>query len=160
MCAMASHTFSYRLPLLAALLGFTFIGAVELASARSLESQEDLLRGALESFTATLRTESEKLAGRAAETAQGAETTFGNAAERVAEEVARALSEQKDTLGTIGRDLSAQLKAWKDAELDAWRDAMGESWFKMHHAMIEMLGQLNEWLRMPSEPDANQEIPV
>jgi hypothetical protein len=76
------------------------------------------------------------------------------------ETFARALSEQKGTLGTLGRELSAQLEAWKDEELDAWRDAMGESWFKMHHAMIELLGRLNDWLRVQSEPEANPETPA
>ena len=37
---------------------------------------------------------------------------------------------------------------------------MGESWFKMHDAMIELLAHLNDWLRTPSEPEADPEIPV
>jgi hypothetical protein len=160
---MASQSFPYRLRFLAAMLGFALLGAAEPASARPLERHEDQLRAALESFTATLKTETEKLAGRAAEAAEEAEQTFGKAAGRMATEIetfARALSEQKGTLGTLGRELSAQLEAWKDEELDAWRDAMGESWFKMHHAMIDLLGRLNDWLRVQSEPEANPEIPV
>ena len=160
---MASQSFSYRLRLLAAALGLALLAAAEPASARALEQQEDQLRAALEDFTAKLKTETEKLAGRAAEVAQEAEQTFGKAAGRMAQEAetfARSLSERKDTLGTLGRELSAQLEAWKNEELEAWREAMGESWFKMHHAMFEMLGRLNDWLRMQSEPEANPEIPV
>jgi uncharacterized protein YukE len=160
---MASQSFPYRLRLLAAALGLALLAAAEPASARPLERQEDQLRSALEDLTATLKTETEKLAGRAAEAAKGAEQTFGKAAGRMAEELetfARALSERKDTLGTLGRELSGQLEAWKNEELEAWREAMGESWFKMHHAMFEMLGRLNDWLRMQSEPEANPEIPV
>jgi hypothetical protein len=160
---MASQSFPYRLRFVAAMLGFALLGAAEPASARPLERHEDQLRAALESFTATLKTETEKLAGRAAEAAEEAEQTFGKAAGRIATEIetfARALSEQKGTLGTLGRELSTQLEAWKDDELDAWRDAMGESWFKMHHAMIELLGRLNDWLRVQSEPEANPETPV
>lgn len=161
---MASQSFPYRLRFLAAMLGFALLGALDPASARPLERHEDSLRAVLESFTATLKAETEKLAGRAADdAAQEAEQTFGKAAERMAAEVetfARALSERKDTLGTLGRELSAQLEAWKDAELDAWREAAGQSWFKMHHAMIELFGRLNDWLRTQSEPEANPEIPV
>ena len=160
---MASQSFPYRMRFLAAMLGFALLGAAESASARPLERQEDQLRAALESFTTTLKTETERLAGRAAEAAQEAEQTFGKAAGRMAAEVetfVRALSERKDTLGTLGREWSAQLEAWKDKELDAWRDTMGESWFKMHHSMIELLGRLNDWLRVQSEPETNSEIPV
>ena len=160
---MASHSFPYRLRFLAAMLGFALLVAAEPVSARPLEQNEDQLRSALESFTATLKTETEKLAGRAAEAAEEAEQTFGNATGRMAAEVetfARALSERKDTLGTLSRELSAQLEIWKDEELESWREAMGESWFKMHHAMIELLGRLNDWLRVQSEPEANSEIPV
>ena len=157
---MASQSFPYRLSFLAAMLGLALLGAAEPASARPLERHEDSVRAALESFTATLKTESEKLAGRAAEAAQEAEQTFGKAAELMADTFARALSEQKDTLGTLGSELSVRLEAWKDREVEAWRGAMGESWFKMHHAMIELLAQLNDWLRTPSEPEADPEIPV
>jgi hypothetical protein len=160
---MAANSFPYRVRLLAAVLGFALLGAVEPLSAKPLERHEEQLRAALQDFAATLKSETDKLAGRAAEAAQDAEQTFGKAAERMAREVedlAGALSERKDTLGTLGRELSAQLEAWKDTELDRWREAAGESWFKMHHAMIELMGRLNDWLRMQSEPEANPEIPV
>ncbi len=153
----------YRLRVLAAVLGFALIGAVEPTSARPLERHEEQLRSALQDFAATLKTETERLAGQAAEAAQDAEQTFGKAAERMAkeaEDLARALSERKDTLGTLGRELSAQLEAWKDAELDRWRDTADESWFRMHHAMTELLGRLNDWLRTQPETEANPEIPV
>lgn len=160
---MAANTLPYRLRVLAAVVGFALIGAAEPLSARPLDRHEEQLRSALQDFATTLKSETERLAGQAAQAAQEAEQTFGKAAERMAEEAeafARALSERKDTLGTLGRELSAQLEAWRDTELDRLREAAGESWFKMHHAMIELLGRLNDWLRTQSEPEANPEIPV
>lgn len=160
---MAANDFPYRLRVLAAVLGFALLGAVEPVSARPLERHEEQLRAALDNFAATLKSESEKLAGRAAQAAEDAERRFGKTAERMAQEAeafARSLSERKDTLGTLGRELSAQLEAWKDQELEAWRDAMGESWFKMHHSMMELMARLNDWLRTQAEPEANPEISI
>jgi hypothetical protein len=138
------------LALLAGLLGTLLLAPAPRALAEPIDSQENSLESAVDSFFAYLRTETNEAIIAAARAAREHKDSIEAAKARVG----AALDEcgQKGTLERFGKNAAAMS--------EAWREAAASSWAKIESSARDVLAELETWLRRHSPPEENPEIPV
>jgi hypothetical protein len=140
---------SARLALLAGLLGTLLLAPAPRALAEPIDSQENSLESAVDSFFAYLRTETNEAIIAAARAAREAAKARVGAA---LDELSQALGGQKGALERFGKNAAAMS--------EAWREAAASSWAKIESSARDVLAELETWLRRHSPPEENPEIPV
>jgi uncharacterized protein involved in exopolysaccharide biosynthesis len=148
---------SARLALLAGLLGALLLAPAPRARALAepIDSQENSLESAVDSFIAYLRTETNEAIIAAARAAREHKDSIEAAKARLGaalDELSQALGGPKGTLERFGKNAAAMS--------EAWREAAASSWAKIESSARDVLAELETWLRRHSPPEENPEIPV
>ena len=116
---------SARLALLAGLLGALLLAPAPRARALAepIDSQENSLESAVDSFIAYLRTETNEAIIAAARAAREHKDSIEAAKARLGaalDELSQALGGQKGTLERFGKNAAAMSEAWREAAASSW----------------------------------------
>jgi hypothetical protein len=110
-------------------------------------------RGAPETFTSAVETQTERALAALHRAADRAKTVFAEFKARFAVETLRAaLNDRKGRLATLDKDVTAML--------DRWRPAIADSWAKMQRSAAEALANIAAWMRAQSESEKSPETHV
>jgi hypothetical protein len=143
----------FRSALIAAMAGLPLVVGTP-AAAGPVAPNENSVQAAIDSFVAYLKSETNGAAIAAARLARDHKDDLAAAKSYLDRQFSAwrdLLSDQKERVGTLGKDASAAL--------GAWREAAAASWAIVERQAIDALDWIQSWMRH-SLRDQNPETPV
>jgi outer membrane murein-binding lipoprotein Lpp len=144
-----------RCTLIAAILAMPLLAGATSAAAKPLDTQENPLPSAVDSFVAYLKKETNEAMTAAARIARENKDVLAAAKSRFGTQIAAGralLSGQKARLPTLGKDASAMWEAWTVEAVS--------SWAKIERGAHDALDWIATWMRNQSLSDQHPETPV